>query len=190
MSKKIIYADDAIEAVHNLYAIFGIEGEWVDRKDVFEAINSLPSAHTDVPDKNAGDTTHKNVIYSPVQMAMDYAVNATDFSASSDTIYRQAAIDALAEYIHNINKVMGNGKLSAWDCADAARSVLGDLPSAQPQWISVTEAMPDEHNRVLILTDDGTIFIGDHNEYWEDDYEFEIDDVIAWMPLPEPYKGE
>ena len=42
--KRIVYAEDAIKAVHNLYAIFGSEGEWVDRKDVFEAIDSLPSA--------------------------------------------------------------------------------------------------------------------------------------------------
>lgn len=78
---------------------------------------------------------------------------------------------------------------------DNARKVIyrkiEEQPTIEPQrWIPVTEVMPDEHNRVLILTDDGTIFIGDHNEYWEDDYEFEIDDVIAWMPLPEPYKGE
>lgn len=44
MPKKIIYAEDAIKAVHDLYAIFGSEGEWVDRKDVFEAIEQLPSA--------------------------------------------------------------------------------------------------------------------------------------------------
>ena len=44
MSKKTIYAEDAIEAVHNLYAIFGSEGEWVDRKDVFEAIEQLRPA--------------------------------------------------------------------------------------------------------------------------------------------------
>lgn len=42
--KRIVYAEDAIKAVHNLYAIFGSEGEWVDRKDVFEAIDSLPPA--------------------------------------------------------------------------------------------------------------------------------------------------
>ena len=48
MSKRLIYEEDAIEAVHNLYAIFGSEGEWVDRKDVFEAINSLPSAQPEI----------------------------------------------------------------------------------------------------------------------------------------------
>jgi hypothetical protein len=49
-----------------------------------------------------------------------------------DLIDRQAAIDALADYIHNIDKVYSTGKLSADDCKDAAKSVLDDLPSARP----------------------------------------------------------
>ena len=53
-------------------------------------------------------------------------------------ISRQAAIDALADYIHNIDKVYSTGKLSAYDCKDAAESVIEQLPSAQPEqrWIS------------------------------------------------------
>jgi rubrerythrin len=51
---------------------------------------------------------------------------------SKDLIDRQAAIDALADYIHNIDKVYSTGKLSADDCKDAAKSVLDDLPSAHP----------------------------------------------------------
>ena len=70
MSKRMIYAEDAEEAVHNLYAIFGSEGEWVDRKDVFEAINSLPSAQPETHEERM--ETH-----------------------ACDCISRQAAIDAL-----------------------------------------------------------------------------------------------
>ena len=50
----------------------------------------------------------------------------------SDLIDRQAAIDALADYIHNVDKVMGTGHLTADDCKDAAASVFEELPSAQP----------------------------------------------------------
>lgn len=50
-----------------------------------------------------------------------------------DLISRQAAIDALADYIHNVDRVIGTGHLSADDCKDAAISVLADLPSAQPK---------------------------------------------------------
>ncbi len=48
-----------------------------------------------------------------------------------DLIERQAALDALANYIHNVDKVYSTGKLSEDDCKDAAHSVLDDLPSVQ-----------------------------------------------------------
>ena len=48
----------------------------------------------------------------------------------SDLISRQDAIDALADYIHNVDRVYSTGLLSTTDCMDAARSVLDDLPSA------------------------------------------------------------
>lgn len=51
----------------------------------------------------------------------------------SDLIERQDAIDALADYIHNVDKVMGTGRLTADDCKDAATSVFEELPSAQPK---------------------------------------------------------
>lgn len=51
----------------------------------------------------------------------------------SDLIDRQAAIDALADYIHNVDKVMGTGHLNADDCKDAAASVFEELPSAEPK---------------------------------------------------------
>ena len=52
-----------------------------------------------------------------------------------ELISRKAAIDALADYIHNIDRVYSTGKLSADDCREAAQSVLDDLPSAQPDII-------------------------------------------------------
>lgn len=50
-----------------------------------------------------------------------------------EVISREAAIDALADYIHNVDKVMGTGHLNADDCKDAAASVFEELPSAQPE---------------------------------------------------------
>lgn len=50
-----------------------------------------------------------------------------------DTISRAAAIDALADYIHNVDRVYSTGKLTHKDCMDAAHSVLDELPSAQPE---------------------------------------------------------
>lgn len=47
-----------------------------------------------------------------------------------DLIDRQAAIDELTKYIHNVDKVIGTGKLSEADCRDAAESVFEEIPTA------------------------------------------------------------
>ena len=81
-----------------------------------------------------------------------------------------------------------------------------------PRWIPVTERLPEEDKEVLIsyrykegegdtshsdidITSYGQMYFGGQKvgrvkhwrapfEYFESNYE-----VIAWMPLPEPYKG-
>jgi len=40
----LISRQAAIDAIHNLYAIHGSEGSWIDQKDAFKALNSLPPA--------------------------------------------------------------------------------------------------------------------------------------------------
>ena len=91
-------------------------------KAVLYELRALPPVSpANGKDTNFVNTTKKNVIYSPVQMAMDYAVNATDFSASSDAISRQAAIDA-AE-----NTICGD----TWE-VDQVIEAIQKLPSAQP----------------------------------------------------------
>lgn len=51
-------------------------------------------------------------------------------------------------------------------------------------WIRPEERLPDEGQEVLISTAKYVCLI----EY-DSDYEFgEVDGVLAWMPLPEPYK--
>lgn len=62
---------------------------------------------------------------------------------TNDNISRQAAIEALADYIHNVDRVIGTGHLSADDCKDAAISVLADLPSAghTGHWVLVNRGL-------------------------------------------------
>lgn len=101
-----------------------------------------------------------------------------------------------------------NGAIS--DVAD----MLTHFPAAdvEPRWIPVTERLPEEDKEVLIsyrykegegdtshsdidITSYGQMYFGGQKvgrvkhwrapfEYFESNYE-----VIAWMPLPEPYKG-
>ena len=95
-----------------------------------------------------------------------------------------------------------------------AEQLIHMLPSVKPQeprWIPVSERLPEEYGEYLITwttSQSERPFIGisegedtleydhEHNrfkfEWLLDDYikAYPNVEVIAWMPLPEPYKGE
>lgn len=107
----------------------------------------------------------------------------------SDTVYRQAAIDCLC-----------NGKCTEegrWcddgDCMPVRR--IKSLPSAQ-KWIPCSERLPDVAQRVL-LSGHGQVMIGmlhSSGKYSLEPtgiaYVYPKDDIEAWMPLPELWRGE
>ena len=97
-----------------------------------------------------------------------------------DLISRQAAIAVAKQH---------------WYKPDIAKA-LEDLPSAQPEqrWIPVSERLPDPNKAVLISVNgevDVDWFAFDNTGYgcWYRTIKSVID-IDAWMPLPEPYKGE
>ena len=77
---------------------------------------------------------------------------------------------------------------------EMAFKVLSDKPSGK--WIPVSERLPEEHKEVLTCSLGGFIEIQSielsYCNYWENqkgDWS-DIDEIIAWMPLPESYKGD
>ena len=63
------------------------------------------------------------------------------------------------------------------------------------QWIPVTEKMPERRQEVLLSFKDGCVITGYlasdkewHDSGWE--YSYNIDEVNAWMEIPEPYEAE
>lgn len=61
------------------------------------------------------------------------------------------------------------------------------------QWIPCSERLPCYYDNVLVCTKNGgrTIAHIKHTPIeWVDMYANKIDGVIAWMPLPEPYRTE
>ena len=68
----------------------------------------------------------------------------------------------------------------------------------QTRWIPVSERLPKKYKIVIVSTEDGVYPEARYSEEdgWEwayesgADYWEEIDGVIAWIPLPEPYKAE
>ena len=86
------------------------------------------------------------------------------------------------------------------DSMSLAIAMANNLPSAEPErkWIPVTKALPDTNNDVLLqfksnmavgyYEDDGwSIATGEDLYSGIDDCE---EKPVAWMPLPEPWRGE
>ena len=121
----------------------------------------------------------------------------------SDLIDREEAMNAIKtskvsfflKSHSGLPKFLKEIKIIHQNILNAQEKAINDLPSAQ-QWIPCSERLPEKEKPVLICLDDGTITdgifygIGEIIE-WDgamDERCFDVDEVVAWMPLPEPYK--
>ena len=106
----------------------------------------------------------------------------------NDLISRQAAIDEIYTLFRESDFIHYNHGI-----ADSL-ATLHKLPPAQ-QWIPVSERLPEKEGYYLLtveslIAEAGSVVIsrpyngrgGFCDVYWNN--------VIAWMPLPEPYKEE
>ena len=86
-----------------------------------------------------------------------------------------------------------------------ARKLMVDAPEVRPEpkWIPVSERLPDKPFGCLVTVMDTEpmtceefenilpYFVGYDGEQWNDaDGEQCPFEILAWMPLPEPYRGE
>lgn len=111
-----------------------------------------------------------------------------------DLISRQAAIDAVEE-----SRCLNHHQDGREACAHEYEhrhflKILRELPSTN-QWIPVSDGLPDEFD-VICCDNRGNMLIAHPFECGDSDtgYSAESDEcymynVVAWMPLPEPYKG-
>ena len=96
-----------------------------------------------------------------------------------DLISRQAALDALE-----------------WKWAGkAAFDAIKALPTAEKkgEWIPVSERLPEEDGSYLVCGAKGGIYHANRRGVWWTQVGCGgklVPTVVAWMPLPEPYKGE
>lgn len=120
----------------------------------------------------------------------------------NDLISRQAAIDG----INNICPVDTEYDCTLLDRVDV-RCVLSDLPSAQPeqQWIPCGERLPipnmvyeDVYVYYLVQNEYGDMMVATFVQFtegarvWQQMYQDGaiMEDIVAWMPLPGPWRGE
>ena len=121
----------------------------------------------------------------------------------SDLIDRQAAKEAYCEAFCTPGSRCPDGLCRE---VNEAFDAIKNLPSAQPEqrWIPCSERLPEEGRQVLVYARSVHFALAKYDEMREADgtYEkqwvtfdawkpfYKIKGVIAWQPLPEPWRGE
>ena len=59
-----------------------------------------------------------------------------------------------------------------------------------PKWIPVTEALPNDRQKVLCVNKHGEMMVGGYMTDYGMTFPCYFEKPIAWMPLPEPWRGE
>ena len=127
---------------------------------------------------------------------------------SEDLLRREVVIEAIHNYwkkrldtlptkesecgevyadIQQVDKILEHNKILC--------NFINALPSAdRPQgWIPCSERLPSKKEVVLITNDKGNVRCGQFRGTDGKDWIWKgntLETVLAWMPLPEPWKGE
>lgn len=105
-------------------------------------------------------------------------------------------VKAVTNYIWHLPNECYKNFNSYNDIEEVVTDAVKQLPSTNDNWIPVSEKLPEESEEVLVTDIWGCIHIEslevsiENIKYWEDcDGNFDyFDEIIAWQPLPTPYK--
>lgn len=176
-----------------------------------DEIEALEQEPCDVPDINVGDMISRQAVLDEISdynNDLDYTTNElydrikrmspvnpqlkTEQEPCYDAISRQDAIKKVSKILKGVFV----------EYEDIAQKAMNLLPSVTPQpktgWIPVSEKLPEDGELVLFSTKTDRVFEGryfadntDRQWYAFRDETFAWNNVvIAWMPLPVPYKPQ
>ena len=72
--------------------------------------------------------------------------------------------------------------------AERAIQELRDNGIFVGRWIPVSERLPEDKQKVLVTTKNGNVQEILWNQWFQTQTQYPKIEVLAWMPLPEPYK--
>lgn len=128
---------------------------------------------------------YESEIFCLEEKALDMAIKALEQQPCEDCI---SILNRIMEYTY------GMLTTEKFGLQHLIKSMMDDLPSVTPQqarWIPVSERLPEENIHVLCQFYMGGMAECYHaHDYWHivGGFRIKIDDVLAWMPLPEPYE--
>ncbi len=104
--------------------------------------------------------------------------------------------DALKKSVLDLHDCY-NGFSDTYDKA-CIIGVIDEEPTIEPEphWIPCSERLPEDEKRVLCTVQSGehfnivTCIYIQRTRRWLPEAHGNHDNVLAWMPLPEPYRGE
>lgn len=109
---------------------------------------------------------------------------------SDDLISRQAATKL---FENMVSDATSHGISPLRLSPDYVISGIEALPSAQ-KWIPCNERLPEFGVKVLVYNTNGDVY-SDYiietphgKKIWCEASAYDVYDIVAWMPLPEPYK--
>jgi hypothetical protein len=126
--------------------------------------------------------------------ALDMAIKALEKEPCEDAISRKAAI----RWVKTECNPYGKPTLD-FESGKKVIEHLKQMPSVTPklktwEWIPVSERLPDQGQEVICQCRANMIkalkLDADFDWYQDADHCYMHGFVIAWMPLPEPYKAE
>ena len=121
------------------------------------------------------------------------------FCGSSATVYHDEDVGAFVECDNC------NARMMTWaGDKEFAASEWNRRAEPERKWIPVSEALPENNRQVLVYAQSTHFALAKYDEMMEPDGKWKkqwvtfdawkpyytIENVIAWMPLPEPWRGE
>ena len=164
--------DGEVYVIHKCQPLFEMN------KALCKRIKALPSvpAEEQEPCEDSNANQHNS-----------NALNALE----GDAISRQAVLDLIEHYNSDGLGSVFYGYEGGVKFADAVNKLppvkQEQSSSENPnEWIPVSERLPEEGQSILVTTTNGWYVVAIIRTYFKDMHK----DIIAWMPLPEPYKAE
>jgi len=109
---------------------------------------------------------------------------------SDDAIHRGDVLTAINDFCQCVEEYGAYNKL--YDFVENIPSVK--VVEKVDEWIPVSERLPEENGVYLACYEDATVLLDWFNGKWffhgKNPAVEETGTIIAWMPLPEPYKAE